>query len=124
MMDDGRCLILFVVGKIDEVLFGNVGDGDCSDFAYRDDDTEVLLEAFQDSDDTGKRALGYLDILTWLAGKIHVVEENDLIVGIVNNGLHVLHLLVGDVYYLGVLIVILIIIAVHEVADALVFLTL
>ena len=123
-MDDGRCLILFVIGEIDEVLFGYVGDCDSTDIADRNDDTKVFLETFQDSHDTRKRSLRNLDILAWLAGKVHVVEEDDLIVGIVDNGLYVLHLLVGDMYYFRMLIVILVIIAMHEVANALVFLTL
>ena len=115
---------LSAICQIDEVLLGNGGDGYGADVFDGNYYAEVLLVALYDADDTGKGALGNLDVLAGLAGKVHVVEKYYLLVGMADDGLDVLHLLVGHFDNLRVRVEVLVVVVVHEVANALIFLSL
>ncbi len=116
--------IPFVIRQIDEMLLGYVCDCNSTYVFYGNDYAKVFLEAFHYTNDTCERALGYLDVLAGLTGILHVVEEDDILIGIADNCLYILHLLFGDMDYFQALVVIFVIIMVHEVADAFIFLPL
>ena len=103
------------------MFLGYVGDGDSSYGFNGDNDAEVFLETFQDTDNSGKGAFGYLDFLAGLACKCHVMEEDDLLVGFVDNAAEVVDSFVGDVDNLISPLVVLVVVRVHEISEALIF---
>ena len=106
-----------IVSEVAEVAFGDVGDGHGGDFLDGDDNAEVFLDAFDGAFHAGKGTFGDLHFLAGLAGKVEVVEEDDLVVGFGDNTDEVVHLFVGDIEYFLVLVVVFVVHGVHDVAQ-------
>ena len=76
-------------------FFGYVGDGEGGDALDGDHHAEVLLDALEDALHTFEGALADDDLLAGLEGELHVLELDDLLVGILDDPDEILHLLVG-----------------------------
>ena len=86
-----------------------------------DHHAEVLLDALEDALHTFEGALADDDLLAGLEGELHVLELDDLLVGILDDPDEVLHLLVGHTGYLGDGKTVLVVMLIHDITQVVIF---